>query len=118
MKKKYLLVLSLFVSLFLFAGCGKNDNELVGKWEGHTYAAEEEYQISTTFEFENGGKVTYINGYGTNATGKYTVSGNTVVIEVSAWDKPKEYKFKIEDNKLDLTAQDDYSPSYVGLEKK
>ena len=118
MKKKYLLTIILFLSIIFVVGCGKDDNELVGRWEGHTYAADVEYQVDTTFIFENGGKVTYINGYGTNVVGKYEVSGNTVIIEVSSWDKPKEYKFKVDGDKLDMTAQDDYSPSYVGLEKK
>ena len=118
MKKKLLLMVTLFATVLLFAGCGKKENELIGKWEGHSNEVEEAYQMEASFEFESEGKVTYINSYGTNTVGTYKINDNTVIIEVSAWDKPKEYKFKIEDGKLDLIAQDNYSPSYVGLEKK
>ena len=118
MKTKVFLLISLFATLFLFAGCGKKENVLIGKWEGHTNEVEKEFQMEASFEFESEGKVTYINSYGTNAVGTYKISDNIVTIELSAWEKPKEYKFKIEDGKLDLIAQDNYSPSYVGLEKK
>ena len=118
MKTKVLLIITLFATLFLFTGCGKKENELIGKWEGHTNEVEVAYQMQASFEFESEGKVTYIDDYGTNAVGTYKITDNTVVIEVSAWDKPKEFKFKIEDGKLDLIAQDNYSRSYVELEKK
>ncbi len=118
MKKKVLLLVTLFATVLLFAGCGKKENDLIGKWEGHTNEVDEIYQMQVTFEFESEGKVTYINSYGSNVVGKYTINDNTVVIEVSDWDKAKEFKYKIEDGKLDLIAQDDYSQSYVGLEKK
>lgn len=119
MKKRSLIILTLFISLFLFVGCGKKENELIGTWEGHSNEVEEQYQMGATFIFETDGKVTYKNSYGTNATGKYVIKEDHIVsIEVSAWDKAKEYKYKIEDGKLSLTAQDQYSPSYVGLEKK
>jgi hypothetical protein len=117
MKTKVLLLITLCATLFLFTGCGKKENELIGKWEGHTNEVEESLQMKASFEFESEGKVTYINDYGSNVVGSYKIVDNTVTIEVSSWDKPKEYKFKIEDGKLDLIAQDN-SQSYVGLEKK
>ena len=118
MKKKYLLLIALFVSVLVVTGCGKKENELIGTWSGHSNEVSEEYQMEATFIFESEGKVTYKNSYGTNTTGTYKIKDNIVTIEVSAWDKAKEYKFKIDGDKLDLIAQDDYSPSYEGLEKE
>ena len=118
MKKSLLLVTTLLISLFVLVGCESKDNELVGTWKGHSNEIEEQFQTKVTFIFENEGKVTYISDYGTNVVGKYKIKdGNTVTIDVSAWDKAKEFKFKIYDGKMDLIAQDDHSQSYVGLEE-
>ena len=78
MKKKVLIIVSLIVvlgiGLFVLTGCGnkeksitsekteskttstetKNDNDLVGTWEGETTGG-----LKTTFVFENGGTVKY-----------------------------------------------------------
>ena len=118
MKKKYLLLTILFVSLFVFVGCGKSDNELVGTWKGLTDGESREMQIETTFEFKSNGNVSYSNEYGIDSTGTYEIKENKVDIKLESWDKTKTYEFKVENDKLSLKATDVYSPSYSEMVKQ
>ena len=98
MKKKLLLISVLFVSLFVFAGCGGSDNELVGTWKGLTDGESRDMQIETTFTFKSGGDVVYSNEFGLESIGTY--------------------EFKVDKEKLSLTATDVYSPSYSEMTKQ
>lgn len=109
--KRFLVCLVAVISIFLVTGCGKN--AIVGTWEGTSNDG-----LKTTFEFKNDGKVAYDNEYGFNSTGTYKLKGSTITIKLETWEKEKEYKFEIKNNKLSLTAQDDYSPSYKDMKKK
>ena len=115
MKKKLLLVSLLFVSLFVFVGCGSS-NELVGTWKGLDDAESRDMQMETTFVFESNGNVTYSNEYGITGTGTYEINENKVTIEMDIWSKV--YEFKVDGDKLSLIATDAYSPSYSELIKQ
>ena len=109
--KRFLVCMIAIVSLFLVTGCGKK--AIVGTWEGATTDG-----MKTTFEFKSNGDVAYDNEYGFDSTGTYKIKGNIITIELKSWTKAKEYKYEIKDNKLSLTAQDDYSPSYKDMKRK
>ena len=115
MKKKYLLLITLFVSLFLFVGCGKEKSELVGTWKGLTDGESREYQMETTYTFDDDGTVKYSNEYGFDSTGTYKIDGNKVTIKLTTWDKEKVYEFSIKDDKLTLTIDDQISPTYTDM---
>ena len=131
------LIVVLGIGLFVLTGCGnkeksitsekteskttstetKNDNDLVGTWEGETTGG-----LKTTFVFENGGTVKYENTYGAESvsTGTYEINNNVVTIKLESWDKEKEYTFDIKDGKLSLTRQeqDHLCPNYIDMIKK
>lgn len=117
MKKKFLLLSLFFVSLFVLVGCGSS-NELVGKWKGLTDGDSRENQIETTFEFKSGEDVEYSNEYGIKSSGTYEIKDNTVTIKLDTWDQSKDYEFKVDGDKLSLTATDRYSPSYSEMVKQ
>ena len=110
--KKIIVCLVAVLSLVLVTGCGKS-SPLIGKWEGKTNDG-----MKTTFEFKKKDKVSYSNEYGINSEGTYKVKDDIVTISLEAWSQDKEYKFEVKNNKLSLTAQDKYSPSYKDMEKK
>jgi uncharacterized protein (TIGR03066 family) len=99
------------MSIFLVTACGKST--IIGEWEG---AADDGLKVA--FEFKADGTVAYSNEYSFSSTGTYKVKGSKVTIKLESWEKEKEYKFKIEKNKLSMTAQDDYSPNYTDLNRK
>lgn len=111
MKKLVICLVAVF-SLLLITGCGKS-NKLVGKWDGATNDG-----LKTTFEFKKNGDVSYSNEYGFNSEGTYKIKDDVVTITLKSWSEAKEYKFEVKDNKLSLTAQDKYSPSYKDMSKK
>ena len=117
MKKRFLLF-SLFVaSLFIFAGCGSS-NKLVGTWKGLTDGESRDMQIETTFKFEKNGDVSYSNEYGITSDGTYEIKDDKVVISLETWSESKTYEFKVDGDKLSLTATDVYSPSYSEMKKQ
>ena len=97
--------------LFILVGCGKS-NKLIGTWKGATQDG-----LKTTFKFEKNDKVTYENEYGFNSTGTYKITDDKVEISLESWSEAKVYKFEVKDGKLNLTATDQYSPSYAGMTK-
>ena len=110
MKKIFLSLVVLF-SVFVLSGCG-NSNKLIGTWNGKT-----EDGMKTTWIFEKKDKVSYKNEFGIESTGTYTIKDDVVTITLEVWNDAIDYKYDIKDKKLNLTAQNKYSPSYVGLEK-
>ena len=118
MKKKYLLIVTVFLSLFLLVGCGGKDNALVGEWKGLTDGESRDMQIETTFNFKSNGDVEYSNEFGINSTGTYEIKDDIVTIKLESWESAKDYKFEVKDDKLSLTAQDVYSPSYSEMVKQ
>ena len=118
MKKKLLLISILFVSLFVFAGCGGSDNELVGTWKGLTDGESRDMQMETTFTFKSGGNVEYSNEFGIESTGTYEIKENKVDIKLESWDQTKTYEFKVDGDKLSLIVTDAYSPSYSEMVKQ
>lgn len=109
--KKILICMIAVVSIFLVTACGKK--AIVGTWEGESNDG-----LKTTFVFKSDGKVEYKNEYGFDSTGTYKIKDDIVTISLKSWDKDKEYKFEVKSNKLTLTAQDEYSPSYKEMKKK
>lgn len=118
MKKKIFLVLTLFVSLLIFTGCKGSSNELVGSWKGLTDGESRDNQIETTFTFESNGDVSYSNEFGFTGKGTYEIKEDSVTITLDLWNAAKEYKFKVDKDKLSLTATDVYSPSYSEMIKQ
>lgn len=118
MKKRFLLISLLFVSLFIFAGCGGSSNELVGSWKGLTDGDSRENQLETTFTFKSDNTVEYENEFGIKGSGTYEIKDNTVVITLDTWSEAKTYNFKVDGSKLSLTATDQYSPSYSEMTKQ
>ncbi len=116
--KKILLLIPLFFVSILFFGCGKSSNELLGSWKGLTDGSSREYQIETTFNFKNDGNLEYSNEFGIKSSGTYEINENKVTIKLEIWDESKVYEFKVEDDKLALTATDVYSPSYSEMIKE
>ncbi len=108
--RKYIMVV-LLVVLFLVTAC--SSNRIVGKWIDTN-----EDNIETIFEFKNDGEVLYTNSDGVEVAGTYNLDGDLIIINLEIWSKPIEYKFFIEDEKLTLTSNDDYSPSYINMEKR
>ena len=115
--KKYLLVLTLIVSVVFLTACGSS-NELEGTWKGLTDGESRDNQIETTFVFKSGGEVEYSNEYGIKGNGTYEIKDDVVNIKLNTWDQAKDYKFKVDGDKLSLTATDVYSPSYSELKKQ
>ena len=109
--KKYLLTLCLILSLFVLVGCGSKC-EIDGTWEGETNDG-----LKTTFVFKDG-KVEYSNEFGFDSKGTYAIKDDVITITLESWDNPKDYKYEIKEDKLSLTAQDKYSPSYKDMIKK
>ena len=99
----------LCLSLFLMTGCGSD--KLKGAWSGESNDG-----LKATFTFDGKDKVNYKNDFFEN-DGTYTIKDNKVTIK-GVWDNDKVYEFTIKDGKLDLTATDNYSPSYKDLKKK
>ena len=99
-------------------GCGKSDKELVGTWKGLTDGDSRENQIETTFTFKSGGDIAYENEFGIKSEGTYEINDNKVTITLESWDQPKVYEFKVDGDKLSLTATDKYSPSYSEMVKQ
>ena len=118
MKKKYLLILTLFVSLFVLVGCGGKDNALVGKWQGYSDDGKEYGEQEAIFEFKSDDTVSFVSGYGIEGNGTYEIKEDIVSIKLDSWEKAKDYKFEVKDNKLSLKAQDEYSPSYSEMVKQ
>ena len=120
MKRKGLLILLLFVSLFVLVGCGEEDeaSALIGTWKGLTDGETREQQIETVYTFKDGGKVEYSNEYGFNLSGNYTLDGNKVTIKLDTWEKERVYEFEIKDGKLTMKTDDVYLPSYTDMEKQ
>ena len=110
--KKIIYSLVGVLCLLVIVGCGKKE-KIVGTWYGETNDG-----LETTFVFKSNGNVTYENSYGINSEGTYKVKDDIITISLATWDVSKEYKFEIKDNKLSLTAQDGYSPSYTDMIKK
>ncbi len=107
--KKVLVGLVLCLSLVFITGCGSD--KLKGAWSGESNDG-----LKSTFTFDGKGEVTYKNDYYEN-NGTDTIEYNKVTIK-DVFSDNKTYEFKIEDEKLSLTATDNYSPSYKDLEKK
>lgn len=110
MKKIVLSFVAVF-SVLLLTACGSN--KLIGTWVGRTQDG-----LETTFTFEKNDVVKYENEYGFKSEGTYKVKDNIITIDLELWSQKKEYKYEIKNNKLDLTATDQYSPSYKGMEKR
>ena len=110
--KKIVLYFSLILAVFVLVGCGKK-NELEGTWKGATNDG-----LEVTIVFKSGGEMTYATEFMSESKGTYEVKDDIVTINVEAWSQAKEYKYEIKDGKLNLTAQDEYSPSYTGLVKE
>ena len=116
--KKRLLLIPLFLVSFLFFGCGKSSNELLGTWKGLTDGSSREYQLETTFNFKSDDKLEYSNEFGIKSNGTYEINENKVAIKLEIWDESKIYEFKVNGDKLSLTATDTYSPSYSEMVKQ
>ncbi len=107
--KKVLVSVLLCLSLVFITGCG--GDKLKGTWSKAT-----DDELNSIFTFDGSGKVTYKNDYFSN-DGTYTIEDNKVTIK-EVWSDVKTYEFVIKDNKLSLTATDNYSPSYKDLKKE
>ena len=110
--KKILCSLVLVCSLLFLTACGSS-NKLLGTWEGKTNDG-----LKTTFTFEKKDVVKYSNEYGFSSEGTYEIKDDTVTIDLELWNQKKVYKFEVKNNKLTLTATDNYSPSYKEMTKK
>lgn len=112
MKKRLtiLAIVATLTGLMLLSACGGGD-ELKGTWEGQSD------DFGVTWVFDGKGGCTLENEYGFNQDGEYSIDGSSLTIKMSAWDTEHGYKFKIDGNKLTLTADDPYVPNYE-LEKK
>lgn len=110
--KKILSVIALILSVAILTACGSK-NKLIGSWEGKTTDG-----LKTTLTFEKKDVVKYENEYGFKGEGTYKIDGDKVTISLDIWEKDKVYTFSVEDKKLDLTATDQYSPSYKGMTLK
>ena len=106
--KKVLVGLVLCLSLVFITGCGSD--KLKGAWSGESNDG-----LKSTFTFDGKGEVTYKNDFYENK-GTYTIENNKVTIK-DVWSDNKVYEFTIKDDKLTLTATDNYSPSYKNLGK-
>ena len=111
--KKFLTVFSLVIVALVLVGCGKKDNELVGKW-----SKAEGDELEAIFTFNSDGTMTYDNAFISASNGTYEIKDDKVTMTVEIWSAPKEYKFEVKDGKLTLTAQDGLSPSYTNLVKE
>lgn len=109
--KKYLLSIVTIVCVLVLVGC--SSNKLRGKWQGATQDG-----IKTTWEFKSGDKVSYENEFGITSDGTYKIKDNVVTIDLKTWSEPIDYKFEVKNGKLSLTATNQFSPSYIDLEKK
>ena len=106
------IAILLGIALTILTGC--NFDTIVGTWEGATQNG-----IKTTFTFGKDGNVTYSNEYGIESEGTYELKENGIItITLQSWEKPKEYRYEVKNNKLNLRASDNYSPSYIEMEKK
>ena len=120
MKKKTLFsvaILALIVMLFGLTACGKKEEKkhtIIGTWEGKTNDG-----LVTTFNFKEDGNVEYSNEYGFESEGTYKIDGDKVTIDLEIWDgQAKVYSYEIKDGKMNLTATDEWSPSYTDMVKK
>ena len=120
MKKKtlfFVTILVLVAMLFVLTACGKKEEkkpDIIGTWEGKT-----EDGLVTTFVFKDDGNVEYSNEFGFESKGTYKLDGNKVSIDLEMWDgQAKVYSYEIKDGKLNLTANDEWVPSYKDMERK
>ncbi len=96
----------------ILGGCGGGGGDaLKGTWEGES----EDFAVTWTFDGKGGCKME--NEFGFKDDGTYTVDGSSAQIKLSQWDDEIGYQFKVDGNKLILTADESYRPSY-DLEKK
>lgn len=117
MKKRVLLLVTLFVSCFALLACGKS-NDLIGTWKGLSDGESRGDQIEATFVFGSNDEVEYSNEFGFSGKGTYKIEDNKVTIKIDLWENEKVYEFKVDGDKLSLKATDSISPSYSELIKQ
>lgn len=110
--KKIFISLITICMIFIITGCGKKD-PLIGTWEGKNNDGR-----NTIFTFKKDNKINFDNGL-VKLDGTYSTKGDTLTIKIEAWQKDRNYIFKIENNTLNLTPKDnDGMPTYKKLIKK
>jgi len=107
MKKTIMMIMlvGLVACVVILTGCS-NKEPLEGTWVG-TYEDGE-----ATWVFDGEGGCTLTNIFREDQPGTYVIDGETVEIQIHDWDSPIIYKFKVDGDKLTLTADNPYSPNY------
>jgi predicted small secreted protein len=113
MKKTIALVLALMLCITLFASCGGSGGDVLkGTWEG-TYE-----DGNASWNFDGNGKCKLTTVFLDKEPGTYTIKNDTEVdVTINGWSDAITYTYKIDGDKLTLTANDPYSPNY-DLKKK
>jgi len=106
--KKFLAALLAIVMICaVLTACGGEGDALKGTWSG-TYQDGE-----ASWEFDGNGNCKLTNVFLQEQPGTYTIKSDTEVeINMDGWDAPITYTYKIEGDKLTLTADNPLSPNY------
>jgi len=113
MKRTIALALALMLCITLLASCGGSGGDaLKGTWEG-TYE-----DGDAAWTFDGSGKCKLTTYFLDKEPGTYTIKSDTEVdVTINGWSDAITYTYKIDGDKLTLTANDPYSPNY-DLKKK
>lgn len=114
MKKIISIVLVLCLSLVLFAGCGTNEDKIIGTWKGsvETGILNTSVNVEYTFNEDGTGSMPVLkSSVGIDVNFTYTIEGDliTIVTDASILSQTRVYSMVFEGDTLTLTDENNES---------
>ena len=122
MKKIISIALILCLSLVLLAGCGSNEDKIVGTWKGsvNTGILNTSVNVEYTFNEDGTGSMPILKtSVGIDVNFTYTIEGDllTIVTDASILSQTKVYAMEFEGDTLTLTDEDNDKIVLTRVEK-
>lgn len=122
MKKIISIALVLCLALVLFAGCGTNEEKIIGTWKGsvETGILNTSVNVEYTFNEDGTGSMPVLkSSVGIDVNFTYTIEGDliTIVTDASILSQTKVYSMEFEGDTLILTDEDNEKIIFTRVEE-